>query len=1619
MPQPFSRAALCLFGWISCTALAGTIYVNPSTGNDSWSGLCEVWDGDACGPRRTIQAGVDAAADGDIVILADGLYTDFADRWIRYYGKRITVRSANGPANCIIDALDNGRAFQFDSGETAESVLEGITIRNGHVRETPGPGGAILCTSSSPTIRNCVFTNNRGNVNGGAIHVLVGAPLITGCTFTGNSADSNGGAISIGNGNATIVDCTFEDNHAAIEGGAIRFNQGSSEVRGSVFRRNYAGNNPPGISDTEMGGGVSLRLGTATIRECEFYENSAARGAGAAANGGTLSIFDCRFEHNGAQYFTQAAFGVNGAHTVARCTFRYNSNALNLAGTIEDCTVEDNSSEANTVKTEGSAVLRRCTVRRNTCATAVWGDFTLEDCSITDNLGSAIGGSLTARRCEFRRNGSTRALIGSSLFENCIFEGNGRELEFVGSATTFRNCVLRGFPDLMAIATGDTVLTFERCTLIEDIQQTPDYVLRAYGAQIRLVGTILARVEASEAPIAYADSDGSLDVQYSAIEGGAARILVAPDSALTWGPGNITTSPGLRRNDLHLRADSPCIDAGPTGGAGQLDLDGEPRIADGRSDIGVDEFNDADADRMPDWWEQQYFGSPTGGDPAADPDGDLATSAAEYNRSSNPLVPGRTIWVSPTGNDAYDGNAPTYDGTSGPKATIQGALDSSQPFEGDAVVLLPGTYSGARNRDILLRERSITIRSSNPADPAVVAATIIDPQGTFAEPHRAFTLGPALGDDSSLQGITFRGGVGRIEGSGGDTVETGAAIHVSRSEARLENCVFRQTGSARGAVTIYRADPVIRNCTFTLCAGPGFYIEDTGASFEDCTVDNCGSWGAQAIGEIELRLGNCAFLNNSAAGLLTESLTGILKIRDCRFENNGFSATGRRGALELRQAGPLHISLQRSRFINNAATGRGAAFHLVGSDASAEIEDCIFENNRQSSWGGAMYLSSGPVTVRRCQFRGNQSSSSGGGAVYVGAVARFEDCQFTENTANAGGAVDGNVSSVEFRRCRFERNRTTWVTGRGGAVQGGGTYTDCIFVGNSASTSGAAVASVRNYAPPAAPLVLRRCTFADNRAPEGALLHVEGSVVVDQCAAAANINTRIGPAASILIRAAGDSLTVDYSLIEGGQSAISIAAGGILNWGADNREGDPRFVDPLGGDVRIDAASALLDAGRPGIPDSDLDGRGCPRFNDGDRDGTPRSDIGAVEYAGFIVDDDGPADFASIQAAIDAAVDPCGRVILVRAGVYHEHLRLLAPDLAVISEPGPGSTLVTAPTAGTVLTIESVPAAVVRGFRFIRGSAEEGGGASVRASTAALLDCDFAENTATRLGGGLFASESTLRVERCTFEQCAAAVGAGLFVEASHATVDACSLLENRAALDGGAAAAADDSTLTLSNCVVHANSAQRGGGLFALGGALNLVNSTLADNLADAAITGGGITAEYAALSVRNSILWANGGVKRFHQIQHVGGTAAVTYSCVQGGWSGSGNTSADPRFRDRSSHELDLLPGSPCVDAGSNSAYDGTSRVDILGSPRFVSDPTAPDRGSGAPPIDMGAHERMCGVDLDGDRDVDLLDLAIMLAHYGETDSSAADGDIDGDGDVDIQDLAFLMTAYGEFCW
>lgn len=116
---------------ISAPAAAKTVYVDGVHGQDSWNGLCESFDGGTCGPKATIQAGINAADSGDEVVVADAIYTGTGNLDLRLHGKVITLRSAAGPQDCIIDCdYSDARSFDLQDDEGPDTVIDGFTIMN-------------------------------------------------------------------------------------------------------------------------------------------------------------------------------------------------------------------------------------------------------------------------------------------------------------------------------------------------------------------------------------------------------------------------------------------------------------------------------------------------------------------------------------------------------------------------------------------------------------------------------------------------------------------------------------------------------------------------------------------------------------------------------------------------------------------------------------------------------------------------------------------------------------------------------------------------------------------------------------------------------------------------------------------------------------------------------------------------------------------------------------------------------------------------------------------------------------------------------------------------------------------------------------------------------------------------------------------------------------------------------------------------------------------------------------------------------------------------------------------------------------------------------------------------
>lgn len=238
----------------------------------------------------TIQAAVDASAGGDIVVVQDGTY--FFSSPLTFKGKAITVRSANGPANCILDGQKTTQVITFESYEGNHSVLSGFTIQNGNAEN----GGGISLNGSSPTIDHCVVRGNRAtSAKGGGIYCLSSSAIIKNCTIINNSAiggsDAFGGGIYSKSGSLMITDCSIIGNYAEGSGGCspsgawagysfgggIYFDGGSPTIRRSTLDSNTAhggGCGPTRGTPLSYGGGIYCKSSSPTIEGCTIKNNS-------------------------------------------------------------------------------------------------------------------------------------------------------------------------------------------------------------------------------------------------------------------------------------------------------------------------------------------------------------------------------------------------------------------------------------------------------------------------------------------------------------------------------------------------------------------------------------------------------------------------------------------------------------------------------------------------------------------------------------------------------------------------------------------------------------------------------------------------------------------------------------------------------------------------------------------------------------------------------------------------------------------------------------------------------------------------------------------------------------------------------------------------------------------------------------------------------------------------------------------------------------------------------------------------------------------------------------------------------------------------------------------------
>jgi hypothetical protein len=282
-------------------------------------------DDDGPADFNNIQAAINDSNNGDTIIVADGIYTGEGNRDIELshglpHGqtRAITVRSANGPENCIIDC--NGtesephRGFYFHNNEDANSVLDGFTITNGLANDLIVPfGGGIYGNGTKATIQNNHIVNN--------------------VAFT-----SSFPTVAIGGG---LYDCDGIIQHNIIsENSAVAIDMESYSKGGGLYGCDGTiKNNIISKNSAVFGGGMEIYLSNPIISRCDFTDNIANLDGGGVYNaGGNPKVTNCTFNGNVAIYGAGMYNRTDGSPILKNCTF--SGNEAILAGGIynrSDC----------------------------------------------------------------------------------------------------------------------------------------------------------------------------------------------------------------------------------------------------------------------------------------------------------------------------------------------------------------------------------------------------------------------------------------------------------------------------------------------------------------------------------------------------------------------------------------------------------------------------------------------------------------------------------------------------------------------------------------------------------------------------------------------------------------------------------------------------------------------------------------------------------------------------------------------------------------------------------------------------------------------------------------------------------------------------------------------------------------------------------------------------------------------------------------------------------------------------------------------------------------------------------------------------------------------------------
>ena len=392
-----------------------------------------------------------------------------------------------------------------------------------------------------------------------------------------------------------------------------------------------------------------------------------------------------------------------------------------------------------------------------------------------------------------------------------------------------------------------------------------------------------------------------------------------------------------------------------------------------------------------------------------------------------------------------------------PGGSIQSAIAAAAP--GDEVVLSPGVYV----ERITFVGKAITVRSTDPADPAVVDATVIE----AAANGPAVSLNSGEGPGSVLDGLTIRHQPGFRD--------EGVAIQGSSTVRR---CVITgNSGSWGGGISVkFGGNPRIEGCTIegnsADASGGGILLYEASATIDSCVIrNNRGAVTSSISGG-----GGIAVQGRSTPGVSALITNSVITDNWASWEGGGIHV------FKYAQAVVQGCTVSR-----NSTQGRGGGV-FVRVYSTLEISDSTVEGNSAGYAGGGLRVSDFcTVSLRNSTFSGNGVNNpylnDGGGAAIDHSILGVDGCTFRGNRAGYGGGIHTSSSQATITGSLFEDNVATYVGGGLRIYEGyylgpASSLTGTTFRNNRSATGGGA-----DLAGPLAPI--EDCTFTGNTADNG------------------------------------------------------------------------------------------------------------------------------------------------------------------------------------------------------------------------------------------------------------------------------------------------------------------------------------------------------------------------------------------------------------------------------------------------------------------------------------------------------------------------------------------------------